>query len=154
MEPILAEPVDCRSRSVVSPIPLGRSDRVWAFLAGAIMLGLLVVARCLSPSPVGMGTHQQLGLPPCTFDTLLGVRCPTCGMTTSWAYTTRGEIALAWQSNPGGVCLAVVSLVCGTWSWAMALRGRYWALMSAKWSLAILLAIAALTLFDWVLRIT
>ena len=153
MEPILADPAD-RQSEFPGTLPLERTERVWAFVAGAIMIGLLIVARCLSPSPVGMGTHQQLGLPPCTFDTLLGMRCPTCGMTTSWAYVTRGQVVSAWQANPGGVCLAIVSLVCGVWPWAMAWRGRYWALMSTKWSLAILLAIAALTLLDWAVRVT
>ena len=32
-----------------------------------------------------MGTHQQLGLPPCNFVTLTGYPCPACGMTTSFA---------------------------------------------------------------------
>ena len=49
------------------------------------LLGLLAVARWLEPAASGMGTHQQLGLPACTTVTLFNVRCPSCGMTTSWA---------------------------------------------------------------------
>ncbi|RMG03430.1 MAG: DUF2752 domain-containing protein, partial [Planctomycetota bacterium] len=49
------------------------------------LAGLLVIAAVLRPSPTGLGTHQQLGLPPCTFRAMFGSRCPTCGMTTAWS---------------------------------------------------------------------
>src|SRR5687768_15883893 len=52
-------------------------------LTGAAMWSLLVVASMLQPDSRGMGTHEQLGMPPCTFLFLTGIRCPSCGMTTS-----------------------------------------------------------------------
>src|SRR5947209_2100708 len=56
-------------------------QRLALVTAGTVLIGLLATAACLTPSPRGMGTHQQLGLPPCTVVQWFGVRCPSCGMT-------------------------------------------------------------------------
>ncbi|MCI0660998.1 MAG: hypothetical protein L0220_07990, partial [Acidobacteria bacterium] len=40
-------------------------------LAGAS----LIIARILQPSSRGVGTHEQLGLPPCPFLHLTGIPC-------------------------------------------------------------------------------
>src|SRR3954447_16098360 len=63
---------------------LCRSTRL--VLAGvAVCLGTVLGVACwLRPDPRGMGTHQQLGLPPCTFYLYTDVPCPSCGMTTSF----------------------------------------------------------------------
>ena len=149
------------SASVVSetetrPVPtdlLDRRQRLWAVATGVILLGLLAVARVLTPSPAGMGTHQQLGLPPCTFDAMFGVRCPSCGMTTSWSHFTRGSFVSSWNANPGGLCLAVLAGVTGVWSLVTAYRGRYRSLVSDGTLAVIAVAIAAITVGDWMLRV-
>ena len=43
------------------------------------------LARSIEPDQRGYGTHEQVGLPPCTFIRVFNVRCPTCGMMTSFA---------------------------------------------------------------------
>ncbi|NBO19844.1 MAG: DUF2752 domain-containing protein, partial [Proteobacteria bacterium] len=48
-------------------------------------LGLSNV-RWLTPDARGLGTHEQLGLPPCGFYLWYGLPCPSCGMTTSWPH--------------------------------------------------------------------
>jgi hypothetical protein len=52
----------------------------WARWSHALLLlGVLVmvgVGLYLSPDPAGHGTHQQLGLPPCTIHFLTGRPCP------------------------------------------------------------------------------
>ncbi len=73
-------------------------------------VALLVTARCLEPVGRGYGTHQQLGLPACMSRVLWGVSCPACGMTTSWAWATRGQWTLAVQANAGGFLLALIAL--------------------------------------------
>ena len=81
--------------------------------AVAVMLGLIVlfgIARRLEPSPTGYGTHQQLGLPPCTSVALMGMRCPACGMTTAWSYAMRGQWGDACNSNAGGLGLVLIAL--------------------------------------------
>ena len=60
-------------------------------MAGLTLVSLLAVAGSLQPSPAGLGTHEQLGLPSCTFRWLFGMRCPSCGMTTSWSHAMRGQ---------------------------------------------------------------
>lgn len=86
------------------------SGRVCAVVAMLLVLALFAVARALDPSPVGYGTHQQLGLPPCTSVAIFGIRCPACGMTTSWSFAMRGQWSRAVQANVGGSALVVIAL--------------------------------------------
>jgi hypothetical protein len=121
-------------------------------------LGLLTplgIAARLQPDPRGQGTHQQLGLPPCTFLMLFDRRCPSCGMTTSWAYAVRGQWWRAAATNSGGLLLAVVVAVLGPWLLASAAMGR-WATRpphEGVWA-AGAVAIVGVTLVDWVCRLT
>ena len=66
----------------------------------AVTLG---IARALTPSPAGIGTHQQLGLPPCTFLHWTGFPCPSCGLTTCFAYAAHGEFIAAFFTQPFGL---------------------------------------------------
>ena len=147
------EPVQAATSSVEDRLHLDPRQQFWAAMLGCFLIGLLLITRFLSPSSSGMGTHQQLGLPSCTFDSLFGIRCPTCGMTTSWSHFMRGELAASWAANPGGTCLAMASAIAGVWSFVTAARARYRPLVSTKIAFAIGLAIAAITLIDWVGRI-
>ncbi|MGN6545824.1 MAG: DUF2752 domain-containing protein [Aureliella sp.] len=85
-------------------------SRISAVAVMLIVIALLATARTLSPSPLGYGTHQQLGLPPCTSVALLGLRCPACGMTTSWSYAMRGQWGSALNANAGGLGLVLIAL--------------------------------------------
>ena len=118
------------------------------------LLALLSVAAFLEPDPRGLGTHQQFGLPPCTFRFLFGRPCPTCGMTTSWAHLVRGQPIGALGANVGGALLATLAVVSVPWLAASAARGRWlgWApnsIVMAWVGLAILLV----TLIDWGIRL-
>ena len=66
----------------------------------------VVVARFLTPDPRGLGTHQQLGLPPCSMRMLFDIPCPSCGMTTSWSLFSRGNFVGSIETNTGGFLLA------------------------------------------------
>jgi len=77
--------------------------------AGVVALGaisLLIVASRLTPSPAGAGTHMQLGLPNCGWMMTMGKPCPTCGMTTSFAYAAHGEFGSAVRAQPMGAFLS------------------------------------------------
>lgn len=102
---------------------LSRGDRIgWGALAG-ILLSLLMIAIFLKPNPDGLGTHQQLGLPPCTFQYLVGVRCPACGMTTSWAYLMKGYIFKAFETSCSGTLLGMLALAVSIVSLSKCLSG-------------------------------
>ena len=68
-------------------------------------LTVLIIARLLTPSSSGHGTHTQLGLPPCTFRILTGHNCPGCGLTTSFSNLAHGQLGGALAANPLGVLL-------------------------------------------------
>jgi hypothetical protein len=130
-------------------------ERLVALAVGGILLALLVTAWCLTPSPVGLGTHRQLGLPPCTILDWFGFRCPSCGMTTSWAYMTHGRPLAALQANAGGALLAIVAAVCGPWLTISAARGRWLTRPPADWLMvAVGAAIVGITITQWTMRLS
>ena len=132
---------------------LGRWTRVGMVLAALGMTAVLVVAGRLRPDPRGYGTHQKLGLPPCAFRALTGSSCPTCGMTTAFAWFVRGRIGPAFASNPGGLCAAAASVGLIPWLLAGAARGR--PIGTKTLENPVLIVIAAgmvVTLSAWTLR--
>ena len=96
-----------------------------------------------------------MGLPPCTLLVLFGVRCPTCGMTTSWANLVRGRLAEAISANPGGSLLCFLDMLAVPWLLCTAITGR-WVVCEPRmgivaYGLAVFLAV---TLIEWMVRLT
>ena len=118
-----------------------------------IPLVLLAVATQLEPSSNGLGTHQQLGLPPCSFRMMFGIRCPGCGMTTSWAHFVRGQWQASMVANPGGFLLAFVGVASSGLFAAASATGRLPGLKAQRWMTVTLVAIATITLLDWAARL-
>jgi hypothetical protein len=133
---------------------LPRAKRVVLAIVGLGLLVPLVVAMLLQPSETGMATHRQLGLPPCTFVMLFGIRCPSCGMTTSWAHLMRGQLASAMASNAGGTLLGLSAMAAIPWLWFAAAKGRWWFRVRSEWLLAGLIVVFVVTLVDWAYRLT
>lgn len=93
------------------------------------LVAVFAVAFWLNPyqpdgSPRTLATHQQLGLPPCTFVIATGVPCPACGMTTSFALLVRGDVASSLRANWVGTLLASFCLVFIPWAVLTIVRGR------------------------------
>jgi len=150
-----------------SPLPADPADvppcawrlpwlqRAVMVLAGGVLVTLLVTASRLTPSSRGMGTHQQLGLPPCTMVQWFGLRCPSCGMTTSWAHLTRGHLLASLRANSGGALLGIAAAFCGPWLLLSGLRGQWVVQPPSEWiTLTAGLAIIGVTLIDWAIRLT
>lgn len=105
--------------------PLSRAEQVTLALASLIGLTLLLLAVWLQPNPNGYGTHQQLGLPPCTIQYWFDLPCPSCGGTTAFAHFVRGQWGSAMRANAASCLFAGLCAVGVPWSWASVWRRRY-----------------------------
>ncbi|MGD0156048.1 MAG: DUF2752 domain-containing protein [Terracidiphilus sp.] len=83
----------------------GRTDKTAAIGLLATAGAVLGVARWLTPATRGYGTHTELGLPPCNFLRLTHLPCPSCGLTTSFAWAIRMDFWQAFLANPFGLLL-------------------------------------------------
>ena len=128
--------------------------RILSVSAGATLASLLLLARYLEPSPSGIGTHQQLGLPPCSSILLWGMQCPACGMTTSWALFTRGAWLESASVNAGGFTLALIALAYLPASCYFCFTGR--ASRNERFSLGLAIALVlaiAIAVSQWLIKL-
>ena len=82
-------------------------NRLIAAVFFAASTGVLLLALWMTPSAKGMGTHQQMGLPPCGFKLATNLPCISCGMTTSFAHTADGDVVSGFLTQPAGMLLAL-----------------------------------------------
>jgi hypothetical protein len=119
------------------------------------LTALFAVAAYLNPyrsdgSARRMETHMQLGLPECTFKHVTGLPCPSCGMTTSFALTMRGDLSDAVRANSVGVVLALTLLTAIPWCIASVLCRRTLFVQSAERALmVIVIGLLSLMLVRW-----
>ena len=133
---------------------LSRADQVSTVILGFALAVPLAVACCLEPNPLNRGTHEQLGLPPCSMVVLFGHRCPACGMTTAWAHLVRGHWVDAFRANVGGALLGILDLIAVPWLFVSAVRGRWLGWVPDSTLLAwVIGAIMLVTLVDWGARL-
>jgi hypothetical protein len=116
-------------QSVRSDANLARWVRGTLVGISAGLLAIFAVALWIRPydqygRPVAMGTHRQIGLPPCTFYALTKLPCPSCGMTTSFALLVRGDLWSSLRANAVGTLLAAFCLALIPWNVACAVGGR------------------------------
>lgn len=134
--------------------PLSRMEQVTLILAGLVGLTLLQLAVWLQPNPSGFGTHQQLGLPPCTFQFWFDIPCPSCGGTTAFAHFVRGQWGSALRANAASGLFAGLCVIGVPWSWASAWRRRYLGVRDIVLTLVvILLTLSVVAGSQWVARL-
>ena len=93
------------------------SEHRYVLIAAAVVgLGMLVAGTFLSADPRGVGTHEQLGLPPCMTLELWGVPCPGCGVTTSVTLASHGRFADSFRTQPLGLALWFLGAAFVLWS--------------------------------------
>ncbi len=138
----------------LAPQPMSSPLRWLCLACGLGLLALLGTARYLTPAQSGLGTHEQLGLPPCTAILLWGKPCPTCGMTTSWAWAMRGNLVEAARANVGGLMLVAIAIGYLPASCYFFLVGRcssgYWFSRTLATCLVISLTV---TMVQWLARL-
>lgn len=101
-----------------------RRRRFAALIVAGATGALLSTAWSLKPSNRGFGTHEALGLPPCSWPAQFGIPCPSCGMTTAFAYAAKGDLVASFMTQPLGCLLAVAT--------GMAFVASVWTLVSGK----------------------
>jgi hypothetical protein len=121
----------------------------WVLAGG----GLLGVARSLSPASAGLGTHQQLGLPPCSMRMLFGLRCPACGMTTSWSWLTRGDLVASASANLSGMLLGLFVVLLLVLGFRLAWYGRSLSRRVNWWVGFGVVFIGVLSVAEWLVRL-
>lgn len=104
-------------RRLLSPVgqsglaTFSRNDQFIYRSLMALAGSTLLLARWLTPSANGFGTHEQFGLPPCLFFKLTGIPCPSCGLTTSFAHSARLQFYQAFITQPFGVLAFILTVV-------------------------------------------
>jgi len=98
--------------------------RAVALAAAMACLGVLLIAAKLNPNRSGVGSHRQLGLQECQFESRTGLPCPTCGMTTSFAHFVRGQIVASLWVQPMGTVLALLTMMVFWAGLYIAITGR------------------------------
>ncbi len=143
---------------VVEVIPLSRGWVRGSLLGLALGLSAVFAVACwLDPydddgSPRTLATHQQLGLPPCTFYFVTGLPCPACGMTTSFALLMHGDLPNSLRANAVGTLLAGFCLLLIPWCLASALCRRMLFIRSMERALTLVVAaFLGMMMLRWVI---
>ncbi len=99
-------------------------SRLWATIVLVACGAVLGLSAYLKPDPRGFGTHAQLGTGQCGMLIVTGYPCPTCGMTTAFAHTVRGQWGRAFLVQPAGFVMALATIVLTVGSAWTLVRGR------------------------------
>lgn len=130
--------------------PIGTGIRVLLVLWSLFLCAGFALAASMRPDPRGFGTHQSLGFPPCTFQVLFDIPCPSCGMTTSFSHFIRGQIAASARANIAGLLLAITCLIQIPWCWISALKGRLWRVhQPTNFALIVVGGISLVAVVNW-----
>jgi len=135
------------------PAPRKIGLRIAIACIALVPLTLFIVAGNLNPAEQGLGTHQQLGLPPCSLRLLAGIRCPACGMTTSWSYFARGNWLASMNTNAGGFLLALLCVAMIVLAAQVVRCGRLPSPRVQTWLTLAGAGILVVTLVDWIVRL-
>ena len=118
----------------------------------ALSLAVLMLAFALVEVPGGrVAVRGLIGypLPPsCASRSLLGIRCPGCGLTRSFIHLAEGDWRASWRCHRlGGLLAAVVIFQIPYRLLAMRRPGR--ALIAARWQVVLGAALVALLIANW-----
>lgn len=140
---------------------VAQSAWVRGSLVGVVigLTAIFVIAYRINPyaadgSAHRMGTHMQLGIPPCTFMGMTGWPCPSCGMTTSFALLVRGDVPNSLRANWVGTLLAGLGGLTIPWALAGIFLGRPLFLRSLeKTLLVIITTLVFLLSLRWAIQV-
>jgi hypothetical protein len=108
------------------------------------------MASWMAPSPAGLGTHQELNLPPCGWIAAADLPCPTCGMTTAFAHAADGHLIQSFLAQPMGFLLALATAMTLLVCIHVAITGsRLHRALAKVWSVRLAWWISGLVLAAW-----
>ena len=133
----------------------GRASRrfVGTVVAGACA-ALLLLAAWMKPSEDGLGTHQQLNMPPCGWILLMDCPCPTCGMTTAVSYAAHGNLLRSFWTQPLGFAFALattMAMFIGTYT--AATGSRVGIVLAGMWTRRATWWLIAFAMASWLFKI-
>ena len=124
------DPVELWGRSFPRATGAERLFMATCALAAAVVLGL---ALWLQPDVRGIGTHEQLGLPACGVAVALGMPCPSCGFTTTFALAAKGHLWSAIKNQPFGFVLFLGTVISVPLLGVGAAKGISWLDLTVHW---------------------
>ena len=134
--------------------PCTRADQIQYSVVITVAAATLGLARWLHPSTRGVGTHEQLGLPACTFLKLTGIPCPSCGLTTSFAHAAHGHFWDAFVTQPFGFVAFWLTALSIPLTCYLLYRGIAWErLLHTRTTNHIIRALLVLYLLSWCYKI-
>lgn len=133
---------------------LPRQDKVLYLAASGAAVVLLLVGRLLQPAPGGVGTHEQLGLPPCGFLYFTGIPCPGCGLTTSVTFAAHLHFYESVATQPFGFVVFLLAVLSVPVSMYLIYRQiPYRELLNFRGKTLLMYLMLALFLFSWFYKI-
>ncbi len=119
-----------------------------------IPLVLIAIGLWLKPSAAGIGTHQQMGLPACTFLKMTGYPCPSCGLTTSFAYAVRLEFGRSLSVQPFGFVFFWLMILWIPVSIILTSKEMTWSeMIDGRWAPTIFYMLMALYVTGWIWKL-
>ena len=135
-------------RRVRCQAPLAASEGVILVLSSLAILAFFVwIALATEPDVRGHGTHEQLGMTPCSWPILYDEPCPTCGVTTSVSWLAHGRPDVSLWTQPFGFGLGVASLLWVVLSLRSLLKRESLLFRVSQWPLLWILLAAVVLLF-------
>ena len=129
-------------------LPVGESpagaivDRLASVLLVGLAAFFVVVLDAVAPDGRGHGTHEQLGMSPCSWPILYEMPCPTCGVTTAATHLVHLEPLQAIATQPFGTFLAGLGLYAAGAALLCLLRGESFVARVATAPYGLLLRVA------------
>ncbi len=85
-------------------------DRGIACVVIAVAIVFVSLLSSVEADPRGHGTHESLGMEPCSWPGQLGIPCPTCGVTTAATLMVHLSPIQSIVTQPFGAFLTLVGL--------------------------------------------
>jgi len=128
-----------------------RLKYLFVMAGSATMLG---VGRWLTPNAAGVGTHEQLGLPPCMFLKLTGIPCPSCGLTTSVSYAAHLQFGASFLTQPFGLLIFLLAFLSIPVAFVLLISPAMWKYkVPTKWSSTAMYAVLVGYGLAWMFKI-